>query len=228
MFFTTRTFALAAGLYASFTNGQRALVSDSFSTCTDNSQLTATSFEVSITPDNNTIGYSIFGSTTYSGNATIDFVLAVDSRRVFMSTIDPCLSTGSPFFCPASAGQLALVAEQNVGSTGLNNVPDDVYTSSDPNAYFQYRLNDRSTNETVGCLQANLKNDASGNSTNSTDSTGSDNSTSNDGNSSSSSNETSGSNSTGGSGGNSGASTSHLSWTLLLSGMSVMVLAYAL
>ncbi|KAF2171629.1 hypothetical protein M409DRAFT_17865 [Zasmidium cellare ATCC 36951] len=224
MSLTMRTVGLAAALYASFSSAQRALVSDSFSTCGEDSQLTATTFDVAITPDNRTIAYSLFGTSTYSGNATIDFVISVDSIRRFKSTIDPCLSTQSAGFCPASAGQLALVSDQTVPQDGFNDIPDDVYTESDPKAYFQFILNNPATNETVGCLQATLRNDAAGNTSTSTGNTTSSNTTSSDDNGSGSANETSSSNSTGGSGGDSGASTSYMSWTLLLSAIFAMAL----
>lgn len=208
-----RSIALAAILCASFSQAERVLSSnDVFTTCGDNSQLTATSLNVSITPDNQTISYSISGNNKFSGNATIDIALFVKSEvnEVFRSTLDPC-SAGLADFCPSSAGPFTVKFDLNIPQSSLDRIPDEIYIDDTATLdVIEFMLNNTATNETVGCLQAPLKNNASQGPDNAT------NATTSNGNGSSDSNNTNGSNSTAGSGGDSGASTTYLSWTLLL------------
>ncbi|KAI5364590.1 Putative ML-like domain, transient receptor potential channel Flc/Pkd2 [Septoria linicola] len=196
-------------LCAHIGNAQRALYSNSFQPCLDNSAVTAEYFNATVTPDNNTITYDWSGESTYSGNATILIVITVDSETVYNTTEDPCRSNAATF-CPATPGQVVLYSNQTVPDAYLERIPEDVYTTANPDANLRLYLNNAGTGEPVGCLQANLMNDASqasseGNSTSST------NATSTDG-----ANSTSSSNSTGGADADSGAGTAYLNWALLL------------
>ena len=202
---------LAAIYYACLVHAQRALYSNSFETCVDDSQLTATHFNVSITPDNNTLSYDLSGRNEYSGNATLTFTVTVDSNQVYSSKLDPCSGAGTASFCPATPGELAINANQETAEGGFDQIPNDTYTMQNPDAYFRFALIDSATNETVGCLQANFTNDASqtsasGNATDAGNGTGTISGNTNgagDTNSSSSSPA-----------GGSGASITYLNWTL--------------
>lgn len=209
---TIRIVALTAALYTSLSPAERILYSsDDFLLCGDNSQLTASSLNVSITPDNQTITYAINGTNKFSGNATIGIALFINSEtnEVFKSTLDPCSSTEFPDFCPSSPGPYTVMSSMEIPQSSLNRIPDNIYTGPFTDATFEFIMNNTATNQTVGCLQAHLKHNksqASGDDSNSTTS----------GSGLNGGNNTNGSNSTGGSGVDSVASASDLSWTLLL------------
>lgn len=195
----------------SFANAQRALYSieNSTSTCTSNSSITADIFSASITPDNNTIGYDVFGTFNYSGPVLLSYILTVNSETALNITEDPCSGTGTAYLCPANPGQIGLNSNINAPDGDLDTIPEDVYTARDPDANFQYVMTNAESGEIVGCLQTNLTNDAS-REANSTETGGS------GANSTGNANETGSANETGGGAQNdeSGASTSYLNWTL--------------
>lgn len=181
-------------LLASLVQAQRTLYSNSFQSCQSNNSLTATSFDASLTPDNRNLRYFLNGATTYSGNATIAISISVNEETIFSSTFDPCVR-GIAGFCPSNAGPIMLNVNTQVPSGSFDGIPNTTYTMTNPDAYFRFYLNNSATGRAVGCLQANLTNDASrtmpgSNTTNSTNTTGS------------------------GSGNQSAASTAYLNWTL--------------
>ncbi|GIZ38692.1 hypothetical protein CKM354_000209900 [Cercospora kikuchii] len=204
----------------SFTHAQRALYSieNSTSTCISNSSITADIFSASITPDNNTIGYDVFGTFNYSGPVLLSYILTVNSETALNITEDPCLGTGaSSYLCPASPGQIALNSNINTPAGDLDTIPEDVYTTSNPDANFRYVMTNAESGEIVGCLQTNLTNDASMEA-NSTETGGSGANSTGNGNGTGSGNETGGAQSD-----ESDASTAYLNWTLL--GSAIIALA---
>lgn len=211
--------ALATTLCATLATAQRALYSDSnFSTCVPNSQLQATYFGASLTPDNHTLAYDLVGVNKFSGNATVAFSVVVSSQPAFQYTLDPCLGAGSAAFCPASPGAVALDSNINIPEDQLSQIPDATYTMPNPDAYFRMEINNVATNKTVGCLQAKLTNDASKSSNSSTSSSATSSaSMSGTGTSSPTPSSSGSANSSGNSDGNdSSASTSYTNWTLFL------------
>lgn len=196
---------------ASLATAQRALYSieNSYGTCPDlsNSSLSATYFAASLTPDNNTLAYSLQATNTYTGNVTISYIIAVNSTTYYDLKEDPC-SSGEASFCPASAGTIALASNQNAPDSVLDRIPAEAYTDSNLMAWFRYYLNDSATGMPVGCVQTNLTNEA----TQKANATSGMNATSG-GNSS----ESGGANSSGSGGnGSSGAETVYLNWTLFV------------
>ncbi|PPJ50566.1 hypothetical protein CBER1_06299 [Cercospora berteroae] len=205
----------------SFTHAQRALYSieNSTTTCVSNSSISADTFRASVTPDNNTIAYDIFGTFNYSGPVLISYIIRVNSEIVFDITEDPCLGSGTAYLCPASPGEIALSSNLMPPARNLHQIPDEVYTMMGPDANFQYVMRDEKTTYVVGCLQTNLTNDITRvANANSTETGGSGANSTENGNGTGSANETGGAQN-----GESGASTAYLNWTLL--GSAVMALA---
>ncbi|CAK1358974.1 unnamed protein product [Cercospora beticola] len=206
--------------FLSFATAQRALYSieGSTSTCISNSSITADIFSASITPDNNIIGYDVFGTFNYSGPVILSYILTVNSKTTFNFTEDPCMGSGNAYLCPASPGQIGLNSNLDVPPQNFDAVPKEVFTLQDPDANFRYVMTNAESGEIVGCLQTNLTNDASMEA-NSTETGGS------GANSTSKANGTGSGNETGGAqNGESGASTAYLDWTLL--GSAIIVLAF--
>jgi uncharacterized membrane protein YgcG len=212
-------------LFARSATAQQELQSTSFTTCSDNSSLTAESFYASLFPEEDQLELDFIAANTHSGVVTVSLLVTVDGESVFNSTFDPCQQGLYQYFCPSTPGQVAVVINQALPAGSLGQIPESVYTEANPEAYFELRLNDINTNEVVGCLQAQLASgDASSNSTsdeNVESGSGAANNTSN-GDDAGSSNATTTENdaantssAAGGSDGGSGASTAYLNWTLL-------------
>lgn len=145
---------LAALIYASFANGQRALHSTSFDTCLNNSQITASGFNVSVF-DNGTLAFSIYGENQFIGNDTLKLELLNSTQQIYEALIDPCDSFDFRSFCPSDAGRVNVSSNQTLPSDTLS---DELFTTSMLDAEFRFYLNSRDTSQPVGCLKATLGN----------------------------------------------------------------------
>lgn len=138
-------------------NAQREINSTFTGTCMNNSALTASEeFHVSIF-DNRTISFILNGTSTYRGNDTLGFDILESSRKIYQRTVDPCSLAGSLGlrFCPADSGAVDVSANWTLPDIALF---EDLFTYSNLDAEFRFRLINSATAEQVGCLKATLSN----------------------------------------------------------------------
>lgn len=200
---------LAVLTCALLANAQRQLNSTFFGTCMNNSQLTPSEFSVSVF-DNGTISILLNGTSTYTGNDTLEFDILESSKWVYTSPFDPCNDDNDlgVSLCPASAGDLNISTNFQVPR---NQLPAYLFTSSTLFAEFRFYINNTATSEPVGCVKTTLVNGVK-QSYNASDPEGM-NATATSEPAPSPSNT---SNSSGGGTGGSNASTGYLNWTLLM------------
>lgn len=105
--FLSSLFALVA--FAPFSSADRLIESKSLNSCQDNSNLTATLFNVLFTPDNKTLAIKIEGISSISGNITADAELIAYGKSFMKQTLDPCLPANKESmggFCPMVTGPM--------------------------------------------------------------------------------------------------------------------------
>ena len=61
-----------------------------------------TTFNVSLTPDNNTLSFEASGLDTIQGNATFTVSLLADGEQAYLTKQDPCSDFDSAELCPAN------------------------------------------------------------------------------------------------------------------------------
>ncbi|CAI4233805.1 ASN_HP2_G0000090.mRNA.1.CDS.1 [Saccharomyces cerevisiae] len=136
------------------------LQTTSLLTCMDNSQLTASFFDVKFYPDNNTVIFDIDATTTLNGNVTVKAELLTYGLKVLDKTFDLC-SLGQVSLCPLSAGRIDVMSTQVIESSITKQFPGIAYTIPDLDAQVRvvaYAQNDTDFETPLACVQAILSN----------------------------------------------------------------------
>lgn len=159
-FFKATTVALTSLLaLVAPSSAVRLIESTSLNTCQDQSNFTASLFNVVFTPDNNTITFKAQAVSTITGNVTFGVLVQVYGYPLLSTTIDPC-DLGLPGLCPMNQGTINVDSNfQNLSSSIINQIPAIAYGIPDLDALVTVRINSTS-NPTVSqaCLQARLSN----------------------------------------------------------------------
>ncbi|EME41368.1 hypothetical protein DOTSEDRAFT_73702 [Dothistroma septosporum NZE10] len=147
------------------------LRSTSFDYCQSSNQFNASTFNVTITPDNRTLAFVLDGESTFSGNDTLDFSIIINGNDTSLFRQDPC-SSGIAALCPSSPGQIVLTSNIEIPQRVLDMLPQDIYTVSNLDARFRLSFNNTATGRPFGCLETNLTNGVVETSTTNSTSTG--------------------------------------------------------
>lgn len=100
-----------------FSSAIRLIESKSLNPCQDNSNFTASLFNVVFTPDNNTLAFDVVGVSSIQGNVTAELMVIAYGFTALKQTLDPC-TMNLDGLCPMSTGQINI--QSNI------NIPDDV------------------------------------------------------------------------------------------------------
>ena len=103
------SYLLAFITFSSHVSAVRLIESKSLNSCQDNSNLTATLFNVIFTPDNRTVSIHIVGVSSISGKVTADVEVIAYGHSIMKQTLDPCDEANKETlsgFCPMVTGQL--------------------------------------------------------------------------------------------------------------------------
>ena len=134
------------------------LFSSSLNPCQANNNFSATQFDVTLTPKNDSLSFSIVGVSTIVGNVTVDLVVTAYGLQIYKTTLDPCALNFNGF-CPMSEGQINL-PQSNVPIPGnaLSQVPGIAYTVPDLDARVQVFFNSTQNGVSAACVEAELSN----------------------------------------------------------------------
>lgn len=129
-------------------------------TCMEDSQLTASYFDVIFYPDNSTVVYDINAVTTISGYVIGKVTLIVYGLNVLEENIDLC-DLGFDELCPLQegAGRIEISSSTEISSSITDRIPGVAYTVPDLDARVRvvaYSQND--TNTPLACVEAVLTN----------------------------------------------------------------------
>src|SRR5436190_11061713 len=103
--YTLFSFLLAFLPFSPLVSAIRLLESKSLNPCQDNSNFTASLFNVVFTPNNGSIAFDIVGVSSIQGNVTVIAQVIAYGYTALNETINPCTS-GLGGFCPMSTGQI--------------------------------------------------------------------------------------------------------------------------
>ena len=99
-------------------------------TCMENSQFSASFFEVIFYPDNGTALFNIDATTTISENITAKIELIVYGLNVLDESFNLC-DLNEVAMCPLSAGRIDVKSSYQIDMDMLSNVPSIAYTIPD-------------------------------------------------------------------------------------------------
>lgn len=155
--FSSLAGVLSTLAFATFSSAGRIIESKSLNSCQDQSNFTATLFNVAFTPDNNTLAVDLIGVSSITGNISAQLQLIAYGFTVLNETINPC-DENLPGLCPMSAGQISLPANIDVPQSVLKDIPGITYSVPDLDALVRIVVTTQDTGESIACLEAQLSN----------------------------------------------------------------------
>lgn len=142
----------------------RYIKSSSLLTCMDNSQFTASYFDIVFYPGNRTVYFDINAISSIDTKVgayinVIAYGLNVVQRNISLCDID-YTSTGSDTnpLCPLTSGRLNLDSHYEIGSSVTNEIPGVAYTVPDVDARVRVLIYDLESYEELACVEAILSN----------------------------------------------------------------------
>lgn len=100
----------------------RLIESKSLNPCQDNSNLTATLFNVVFTPDNKSLALDIVGVSSINGKVTAQLEVIAYGYTAMKQTLDPC-NMNLEGLCPMNTGQLNIKFNVPVPDEVINQIP---------------------------------------------------------------------------------------------------------
>ncbi|KAI9891519.1 MAG: hypothetical protein M1814_002642 [Vezdaea aestivalis] len=131
--------------------------SKSLNPCQDNSNFTATLFNVVFTPDNRTVTFDVVGVSSISGNVSVHLEVLAYGYSAVVQTLDPC-KLNLQGLCPMSTGQIDLNSNIVVGQDVISKVPSIAYGIPDLDGLVRIKFNSTKTGTQVACVEAQLSN----------------------------------------------------------------------
>lgn len=119
--------------------GKRKLTATSLVTCSENSQISAKSFNVLFNPDNLSLHYNLDLTTEISGYVSADIEVFAYGFKIISKNIDLC-SINLKQFCPVYPGDVQIDSIENISSEYVKEIPGIAYLVPDIDAYARIRF----------------------------------------------------------------------------------------
>ncbi|CEP64882.1 transient receptor potential ion channel family protein LALA0_S14e01398g [Lachancea lanzarotensis] len=155
-----QTVFLASFSAAASSNMTKHIGTSSLLTCMENSQFTASFFEVQYLAHNKTVVFNIDATTTIQDNITAHVEVIVYGLNVMETTIDLC-KLGQKSLCPLQAGRIDVDSTQELNTDLVNQLPGVTYTIPDLDAQVRvvvYSASDTKQSQPLACVVAPLTN----------------------------------------------------------------------
>lgn len=135
----------------------RLIKSNSLNPCQDNSNFTASLFNVVFTPDNDTLAFDVVGVSSIQGNVTAQLEVIAYGFVAVNQTLDPCTMDLSGL-CPMSTGQINIESNVNIPKDVSRQIPGIAYGVPDLDGVVRIYIRDRDTEQSLACVEAQLSN----------------------------------------------------------------------
>ena len=132
------------------------LMATSLVTCMENSQLSATNFDVVFTPGNRSVAYNINANVEISGRVSAKVTVVAYGFSVITQTIDPC-TLNLPQLCPFNPGQVNIQSHTELSQSVVDQIPSITYNVPDIDATVYVEVMD-ANNNMVACIQVDASN----------------------------------------------------------------------
>ncbi|KAF5027606.1 hypothetical protein F66182_276 [Fusarium sp. NRRL 66182] len=134
----------------------RILESKSLNSCQQGSLLTASLFNVVITPNNSVATINVNAVASVQGRVEFDVALEVYGHEFLRQVVNPCTtSLDLPRLCPMSPGDIDLRFNVPLGDA-LDQIPGIAYGIPDLDATVRAYVNLTATGESVACVEADF------------------------------------------------------------------------
>lgn len=136
---------------------KRALTASSLVACMPNSQISPTYFNVTFDPDDRSLRYSLQLNTRISSYVIAHLQVYAYGFLIIQKDVDVC-TLGWKQFCPLYPGPLQIDSIQYISEDYVKQIPGIAYTVPDIDAVVKMVVKDRSTGETLSCIQSSFSN----------------------------------------------------------------------
>lgn len=135
---------------------KRSLIATSLVTCMENSQLSASSFNITFNPDDRSLHYNLDMVTQIDGYVYAEIEVYAYGFKIITKTLDLC-SLNWKQFCPIHPGNVQIDSIEYVSSSYVNEIPGIAYQVPDIDAYAKVRIYNNES-EYMACVQAFFSN----------------------------------------------------------------------
>ncbi|ERF68857.1 hypothetical protein EPUS_04509 [Endocarpon pusillum Z07020] len=143
--------------FTPYASAIRLIESRSLNPCQDNSNFTATLFNVVFTPDNRTLAFDVVGLSSIEGYVTAELQVIAYGFTAVSQTLDPCtMDLGG--LCPMSTGQINIESNIIIGEDVINQIPGITYGIPDLDGLVRIYINDTDSATSIACVEAQLSN----------------------------------------------------------------------
>lgn len=148
-------------LVAHLAYAEQLIRSSALLSCLENSQFTASNFDVVFYRSNNSVSFQVSAISTLSGNFTARLNVIAYGFNAVTETIDLCSITQE--LCPMTPGHFDVpLSAQTISQDVISNVPGIAFSIPDLDGVVRvmlYAKNDVSFSNPVACVEATLSND---------------------------------------------------------------------
>jgi hypothetical protein len=152
-----RIFAVASWMVWA-TSAAKFIKSSALLSCMDNSEFTASKFDVALYPDNKTVTLEVSAISTIEDKIIAQVDVIAYGITVVSEELDAC-SLNLKQLCPLSSGHFDVQTTKKIGDDILDQVPGIAYSVPDIDGMVRvtvYKRNDKS--KPLACVQATLSN----------------------------------------------------------------------
>lgn len=137
-------------------SAKRSLVASSLVTCMENSQLSASSFNITFNPDDRSLHYELDMVTQIDGYVSAQIDVYAYGFKIITKTLDLC-SLNWKQFCPINPGNVEIDSVEYISSEYVNDIPGIAYQVPDIDAYARVKIYSNES-EYLACVQAYFSN----------------------------------------------------------------------
>lgn len=155
--------ASALAAMASLASGEQMLTSNSLNTCQDDSNFSASRFNVVYTPHNNSANVDVVATSSVQGKVIFDLAISAYGYEFLKQQVDPCdpdfqESSDLRGLCPMNTGKIPFSFNLAVPEDAASQIPGIAYNIPDLDAKVRIYVNMTDTGETVACVEAHISN----------------------------------------------------------------------
>lgn len=135
------------------------LLTDSLLTCSDNSQISASYFNVVFYPHNNSVVFDILAVTNINNvnvSANVEFIAY--GLNVVEQTVDLCSLKEYLQLCPLTSGHLDITFTYSVSDSITDSIPAVAYTIPDLDARVRIVVYETKSGDSLACVEAVVSN----------------------------------------------------------------------
>jgi hypothetical protein len=114
---------LLAATALPFASAERLIESKSLNPCQTNSSFSATLFNVAFTPNNRSLGFTIQGVTSITGNVNASLEFIVYGYSALKQNLDPCSDKTLDGMCPMNAGNININSNIDIAPDVMSKIP---------------------------------------------------------------------------------------------------------